>query len=51
MKRLCSYIAATLLSLSALSAATAETTVKVALTDMSSAMGMGPAGHGMMGVG
>jgi hypothetical protein len=27
------------------------TTVKVALTDMSAAMGMGPAGRGMMGQG
>ncbi len=32
-------------------AAESQTTVKVALTDMSSAMGMGPAGHGMMGYG
>ena len=30
-------------------AAESPTTVKVALTDMSSAMGMGPAGRGMMG--
>jgi uncharacterized cupredoxin-like copper-binding protein len=32
-------------------AAESQITVKVALTDMSSAMGMGPAGHGMMGPG
>jgi hypothetical protein len=30
-------------------AAENQTTMKVALTDMSSAMGMGPAGRGMMG--
>jgi hypothetical protein len=32
-------------------AAESQTAVKVALTDMSSAMGMGPAGRGMMGYG
>jgi hypothetical protein len=32
-------------------AAESEVTIKVALTDMSSAMGMGPAGRGMMGRG
>jgi uncharacterized cupredoxin-like copper-binding protein len=52
MKRHLAYIAAALLSLPMLSvAAESEITVKVALTDMSSAMGMGPAGRGMMGQG
>ena len=47
------YIVAALLSspIVATSAVAADVTVKVALTDLSSAMGMGPAGQGMMGRG
>jgi uncharacterized cupredoxin-like copper-binding protein len=54
MNRNIGIVAALLLSLStaAVSAPAGDaTTVKVALTDMSSAMGMGPAGRGMMGPG
>jgi uncharacterized cupredoxin-like copper-binding protein len=55
MNRHFGYLVAALVSLPtlAMSPVTAESeiTVKVALTDMSSAMGMGPAGRGMMGQG
>jgi len=53
MKRHFGYIVAALLSspIVATSAVAADVTVKVALTDLSSAMGMGPAGRGMMGRG
>lgn len=54
MKRRLANVAVALLLAPALAlpAASAENqvTVKVALTDMSSAMGMGPAGRGMMGM-
>jgi hypothetical protein len=53
MNRHFGYIVAAFLSslLLAEPAIAADVTVKVALTDMSSAMGMGPAGRGMMGRG
>ncbi len=53
MNRHFGYIVAALLSspMLAMPATAADVTVKVALTDMSSAMGMGPAGRGMMGRG
>jgi hypothetical protein len=53
MNRHFGYIAAALLSSPILAnpATATDVTVKVALTDMSWAMGMGPAGRGMMGRG
>jgi uncharacterized cupredoxin-like copper-binding protein len=51
MKRLTNITIAVLSSLTLVTLAGAEVRMKVALTDMSSAMGRGPAGRGMMGRG
>jgi uncharacterized cupredoxin-like copper-binding protein len=51
MNRHFGYLAAVILPMLVTSAAAAEATVKVALTDISSAMGMGPGGRGVMGQG